>query len=108
MKEIRVVGFSIENAVKENKIDSDRLADELGCGKFDLQKIFKGRKILTFPQLEMIARFIGMNVDGLLNNLNNAYEQKVVHCMTDFTDCKNREFILDDIYDFMDLCDEVR
>lgn len=108
MKEIRVVGFSIENAVKENKIDSDKLANELGCEDYDLQKIFKGRKILTFPQLEMVAGFIGTKVDSFLNDQNDAYEQEVVHCMTGFTDYKNRETILDDIYDFMDLCDIVR
>ncbi|MBE5912365.1 hypothetical protein [Pseudobutyrivibrio sp.] len=107
MKGIRIVGFSIESAMKKNNVDATVIREKFGFSDVEFQQVLKGRKMLTFPQLSKIADYIGVSVKALLKEDNREYDENVVHCMTGFTKGENRENILNDIYDYMDLYDEV-
>ena len=107
MKGIRMVGFSIENAMKNKKIEPTYICNKLNFSDTELSQVLKGRRMLTFPQLTAVAKWIGVPVDMLLNEDNPEYDKNIVHCMTAFSKDENRENILNDIYDYMDLYDEI-
>ena len=107
MENLRVLGSTIQKEVLNQRISLDALGEAIGCTSAQMQSIFKGRLLCSFRQLNTLASILGLPIASLLEGDKQYYEENVVHCMNHFTDSKNREKILDIIYDYLDVCDAV-
>ena len=106
MKSIRVIGFKVEESLKKQNKSKDVLSKRIQCSLGDLEHFLKGRKMLNYSQLREVADYLNMNIDELVKPNDDNYNLGFVDCMTDFKSIDNREEILDDIYDYLDLVDE--
>jgi len=106
MKSIRVIGFEIEKRVKKTKISNKVLSEIINCDIRDIELFYKGRKMMSYNQLEKIADCLNVGVDDILKPNDYDYNKQYVDCMTGFKNIENREAVLDDIYDYLDLMDE--
>lgn len=101
MSFVRKIGFAIQQASGDQET-SARLCAELGISKQELQKLYKGRLFLTGADLDKVAEVCGISVEALMDTDSTDYDAQVVHCMTKFQNCENREMILDLIDAYID------
>ena len=107
MKNFRVIGSTIAYELSEKGLRKEDLEKELNCSDSDIDSILKGRKICSFQQIVSIADFLKIDPSVIIDGNEQYYKKSIVHCMTDFKSDDNREQILDDIYDYLDLLDMV-
>lgn len=107
MENLRVLGSTIQKEALNKGISPDALGKVIGCTSIQMMSIFKGRLLCSFQQLNTLASVLELPVASLLAGDKQYYNMNVVHCMNHFTDSKNREKILDIIYDYLDVCDAV-
>lgn len=105
MQQARMAGNFVEYMAKSKSISNERLCKIIGCEEHQLQSFFKGRSILSFPQMSLIASELGTTVSQILAGDESLYNKTVVHCMNDFDNDKNREKILDIMDNYMDIFD---
>lgn len=94
MKQARRLGSYIEELSIRNNITPIQLSKLLNCPEHFIQRLFKGRALLTFPKMKLLADTLGVSVGDLLDDSNYVYDE-------------NREMILDIIDDYMDLYEAV-
>ncbi len=94
MKAARRLGSYVEELSIRNNITPIQLSELLKCDEHFIQRFFKGRALLTFPKLKLLADTLGVTVSDLLDDSNYIYDD-------------NREMILDIIDDYMDLYEAV-
>lgn len=107
MKNLRVLGSTIQKESLNQNLSLDVLGATIGCTATQMQSVCKGRLLCSFQQLNTLASTLGLPITTLLEGDKEYYEENVVHCMEHFTDSQNREKILDIIYDYLDVCDAV-
>lgn len=95
MKQARRLGNYVEELSIKNNITPIQLSELLNCSEHFIQRFFKGRALLTFPQMRLLADTFGVTVSDLLDDSNYSYDD-------------NREKILDIIDDYMDLYEAVK
>lgn len=105
MQSVRMLGNYVFNLAKDQGVENSRLAEILDCSEQQVVAFFKGRLFVSFSQLLSLADTLNVSVDALLAGDEESYNKSVVHCMNDFSDPANREFILDIIDDYIDLKD---
>lgn len=103
MKDMRVLGKTIEKLAVEHHVTAGDLGKMIHCSADQVALLFKGRLFLAFDQLTLIADQFQVSVDDLLDGDMDYYNKTVVECMGEFSDDKNREEILDIIDDYLDL-----
>lgn len=103
MKGARVLGNYVQKLAKEQKVTILELSALMGCSEQQVNSFFKGRFFASFRQLEALARQFGVGVQDIIKGDETYYNKTVVHCMEDFENTQNREFILDIIDDYMDI-----
>lgn len=103
MQNARLIGNTIERLCKEKNIDIEILKSVLNCSDYQVYSLFKGLVYASFDQLIEIAKALGVTIEELLNGNKEEYRRTVVHCINDFQDDANCEFILDLIEDYIDI-----
>lgn len=107
MREIRTIGNNIKIISLEKGVSEEQLSVLLSQSIKDIRMIFAGRKILSFPMLELLSKAFKIPVETLLEEKNGADYNYAIDCMNNFTDESNREKVLDLIYDYLDVLDSV-
>ena len=59
----------------------------------------------SYAKIKILAEALGTTVGELLKGDQKVYNSTVVHCMHEFEDDENREFILDIIDGYIDIVD---
>ena len=103
MKQMRMLGNYVEHLAKINNVTAAYLGAVLNCPELHIQRFFKGRAFLTFPQLGAIADMFNVPVSYLLAGDYDSYKANVVDCNQEFDNEDNREMILDIIDDYLDV-----
>lgn len=103
MKDMRVLGKTIEKLAAERHVAAGDLGELIHCSAGQVALLFKGRLFLAFDQLSAIADRFQVSVDELLDGDMDYYNKTVVECMGEFSNDMNREEILDIIDDYLDL-----
>lgn len=107
MQDARMIGYRVDRYANENDVSHDELSSIVGCSKAKFKSFLKGRAFVSFNQLSLLAERLGVEITSLLSGDEEGYNKSVVHCMNEFTDNNNREYILDIIDDYMDVLDSV-
>lgn len=107
MKRMRMLGNYVEHLAKINNVTAAYLGAVLNCSELHIQRFFKGRAFLTFPQLGIIADMFNVPISYLLKGDYDSYKANVVDCNQEFDNDDNREMILDIIDDYIDLYEAV-
>lgn len=107
MQSARMLGNYVHQLAESKNINTEQMCKILGFTEQQLFAFFKGRTFVSFPQLTKLANEFNVSVDSLLSGDEKTYNATVVRCMNDFSDPKNREFILDIIDDYIDVKDAV-
>lgn len=104
---MRILGNMVQKLADENKISSVELGKVIGCSNREIEQFFKGRLFLTFDQMSIVAKRLGVSLDTWMDGDPDHYCATVVDCMGEFSCEENREEILDIIDDYLDLRDAV-
>ncbi len=107
MRQARMIGNYVEQVAESKAVTKAHLSEVIGCKEHQVQSFFKGRSILTFPQISAVAEELGLTVSQILSGDEKHYNETVVHCMNGFDNEQNREKILDIIDEYMDIFDAV-
>ena len=107
MQEARVLGNYIEHLAKMKGLSISDLGQILECSEHQIRALIKGRAFASFAQMTTLAEELDPSVEALLLGDKAHYDATVVHCMNEFEDENNREFILDLIDDYIDIVDVV-
>lgn len=108
MQKARMLGNYIQQLADEQEIAIPELGALLGCTEYQVEALMKGRYFVSFPQLSKLANKFGVTVNDLLAGNSEHYNKTVVHCMNQFRNTENREFILDIIDDYLDIAEAVK
>ncbi len=108
MKNARVIGNYVQHLAKKNDISVSELSKNLNCEENQIKLFFKGRAIASYQQLQKLSELFNVPIKNLMQGDEQIYNQSVVHCMNEFSDNENREFILDIIDDYMDIKDSLQ
>ena len=108
MKTSRMLGNYVEHLTKENQVSINSLSEILNCTEYQVQRFFKGRTLLSFSQIMALSKFFDISVNDLLAGDEDYYKTTVVHYNQKFDKDNNREFVLDIIDNYVDLCDIVK
>lgn len=107
MQEARMIGFRVDKYAISKNISHAELSSIIGCNETQFKSFVKGRAFVSFNQLSLLAKHLGVEIASLLSGNEEEYNQSVVHCMNKFSDNNNREKILDIIDDYMDVLDSL-
>ena len=107
MQDARMIGYRVDRYANEKNISYAELSSIIGCSETKFKSFVKGRAFVSFNQLSLLARRLGVEITSLLSGNEEGYNKSVVHCMNEFTDNNNREYILDIIDDYMDVLDSL-
>lgn len=107
MQRARMLGNKIEHLATSKNLSITDLSEVLGCTETQMHLLLKGRVVASFTQISRIAEKLETSVQDLLASNKAEYNSTVIHCMNEFADDNNREFILDLMYDYMDIVDAV-
>ena len=108
MQEARMLGNYIQHLAQEKDMSNSDLSRILGCTENRVYSFLKGRAFASFNQIQKLADALDISVDTLLTGDPKSYNASVVHCMNEFDDSSNREFILDLIDQYIDIYDAVQ
>ena len=104
MKYCRSIGNNIYNIMEQKSISVETLSEETGFSENDIERIFNGRLILSYKDLEAICSVLDINIE---DTLKVSDENSFVHCNGEFKDIENREKILDIIDSYIDVVEMV-
>jgi len=107
VKEFRRMGHFVATKAKELQITGEELANGIGCSAEKISALFKGRLMLSYPQIELLATLLLVSPENIVHGDNTAYDTDFVHCMATFKEKDNREKILDFIDTYIDICEAV-
>ena len=107
MKDRRLIGKTIEKAAVKKGVSPRDIAEATGTTEREIEQVIAGRLMYTFPKMEQIADYLDVSVDTLVKGDEQYYAENAVSCMKRFQHDKNREMILDLIYDYLDVLDGV-
>lgn len=107
MRSIRVIGNTIKKIAKEKNVPVSVLAESIECDENKFALGLAGRSMFSFPQLELIANKLGITIDLLVPGDEDSYNAAYVDCMNTFSNIDNMDKILDIVYDYLDVLDEV-
>ncbi len=107
MQRMRMLGNYIQQLAKEKKLDEAELSRILGCKEYQVKALIRGRMLVSFEQLSVLAQKFDISVSDLLNGDIEQYNDSVVSCVNKFSDTNNREIILDLIDEYLDVLDAV-
>lgn len=107
MRDLRAIGYAIRKRAEERKIDFNRIADRIGVSVNTLNMVMAGRMALSYPQLKEIAACLDSEVSDLVNDTSYDNSDAYIDCMVGFKNLDNREHVIDLIYDYLDILDEV-
>lgn len=105
MKEARMLGNNIQNLAEKKGLSVSYLSSILDCDEHQVLELFKGRAYASFAKIKILAKELDTTVEELLKGDQKVYNSTVVHCMHEFEDEENREFILDIIDGYIDIMD---
>ena len=108
MNNLRVFGYTLKSAVRNKGLSDDKVAEKLALSTDQLRKVYCGRLILSYSQVETAARLCDIQTADLVSGNLKAYEKNFVHCMNDFSNGANREKVLDLLYDYLDILEAVK
>lgn len=107
MQQARVMGNYAEQKAIHAGLHIQDICEALHCSDQKVKSFLKGRAFLSFDQLSTLASILHVSVGELMQGDPELYESTAVHCMNEFDDGKNREFVLDLIDDYMDVFDSL-
>lgn len=107
MRELRFLGNKIRELAEKRNISAENIAKLLDRPVTQIRMGLSGRAMFSYSQLEMIADYLQVSISVLLSKDQIDYSLNSVDCMNNFTNDKNREDILDLIYDYLDIRDSV-
>ena len=107
MNNLRIVGYTLKDCVTKHKVQEDSLAQALNISLEDLYKVYEGRAILSYPQIKKAAALCKVSPLTITSGNEEEYASKFIHCMNDFEKSSNREKILDILYDYLDVFENV-
>ena len=102
MSYMREVGFAIKQLTNACSEREKQIQNSLGLSDFEMQKLYAGRLFLTMADMRKISEFCSVSFAQLVKPDKNAYNNGIVHCMSEFTSNDNREKILDFIDAYID------
>lgn len=108
MYSARLLGNYIYKLFQELNISKKELAKILNCKEYEVEQIFKGRKYLSYLQIEKLSKIFNKTVQELILGDPSYYNLTIVHYVNNFSNFKNREFILDIIDDYVDIKDSLK
>jgi transcriptional regulator with XRE-family HTH domain len=103
MKDMRVLGSTIEKQAGLLGYSPGSASVALGCTEEQYLQLLKGRFSPSYRLLRHIAEVLQTTTDELLKGDHDYYKREFVHCMDSFKDPGNREIILDIIDDYLTL-----
>ena len=107
MKEARTIGNNIRYWSELKGFSEERLSDLLCQSIEEVRMVLAGRRLLSFPKIEILSKELQIPVEQLLESNNTVDYSYAIDCMNGFTKESNREFVLDLIYDYLDVLDSV-
>ena len=107
MQKARMLGNNVQWLADKKNVSIEELSSLLNCSENQMRAFFKGRTFASYPQIQILAKKLGVSVATLLKGNEDVY-RTVVHCMNSFDDDSNREKILDIIDDYMDVLNAVQ
>lgn len=108
MQKARMLGNNVQWLADRENVSIEELSSLLNCSENQMRAFFKGRTFASYPQIQILAKKLGVSVATLLEGNEDVYKRTVVHCMNSFDDDSNREKILDIIDDYMDVLNAVQ
>lgn len=102
MSYMREVGFAIRQLTDACPKRERQIQNSLGLSDFEMQKLYAGRLFLTMADMRKISEVCSVSFAQLAKPDKNAYNNGIVHCMSEFTSNDNREKILDFIDAYID------
>lgn len=104
MTKLRLMGSYIKDLAKDNSILDSEMADILHCTQNQIERIYSGRVILSYQQLELLSKKFNMSVLDLIKGNKERYDKEFDKvCVTEFSDKANRDECLDIIDDYLDI-----
>ena len=107
MQKARMLGNYIEQLAAQKGLSTSDLSQTLECPEQKVLALYKGLAFASFDQMAKLASVFGVTVSQLLSGDAEHYNKTIVSCMNDFDDPKQREEILDFIYNYVDIVDAV-
>ena len=107
MQQARMLGNYVEHLAGKKGMSLSDLSHILGCTEKQVYSFIKGRAVASFNQIHDLASALDISEEELLTGDATSYNESVVHCMNEFDDSKNREYILDLIDQYIDIFDAV-
>lgn len=107
MKEVRTIGNNIKVFSEKKGVSEERLSTLLCQPLEEVRMVLAGRKILSFPKLEILSKEFQIPVENLMEEKVGTDYSYAIDCMKSFSKESNREKVLDLIYDYLDVLDSV-
>lgn len=102
MSHAREMGFAIGSLASKNPGKEGELQQRLGITQHELQKLFAGRLFVNSADIATIADVYSVDPMEIVKPDITMYNKGIVHCMSEFSDQKNCEKILDLIDAYID------
>lgn len=103
MKELRLLGSTIQKLAQENQVNEERLGAVFNCASDQIAAIFDGRVFPAYEELEAFAELVRTDLEEMLRGDEAFYDKNVVHYMGMFADSEKREEVLDIFDDYLTL-----
>lgn len=103
MQSTRMMGCFAKQLADEKNFTTEQLAENINCTTQQLEAFFTGRFLFPFSKVKTLSDILGVSVSKLIDGDGQMYNSYVVHCMGEFDDPEEREFILDLIDDYLDI-----
>lgn len=97
----RKIGYNISLLLDGNPISD--LANGLNLTEYDVRRILDGRVFVNPDLISKIANFFNVEPSEVYRVRSNDEYKGMIHCMSEFSDTKNQEFILDMMDSYVDL-----
>lgn len=107
MKKSRMLGNYVGNLAKNKGLSISDLCKTMDCTEEQVRSFLGGHILASFSQISALAKKLEVTVSDLLAGDEEQYNATVVHCMNQFQNADNREFILDIIDDYITIRDSV-
>ena len=108
MQKARMLGNNVQWLADKKNVSIEELSSLLNCSENQMRAFFKGRTFASYPQIQILAKKLGVSVAPLLKGYEDVYKSAVVHCMKRFDEESIRELSLDIIDDYMDVLNAVQ
>jgi hypothetical protein len=102
MSYARQLGYEVRRMIEQDEPKKAKLMSELRMTEDELDRLCKGRLMLTFEEQDRVERLLNMSYDQIMEQGNTLAYQSVVHCMTPFSNPKNLDIIMDFIDAYID------